>query len=45
MTQFTQNYKSQLAVQFNRLNRDLMVADKPETWQPLASGRASWLAR
>ena len=34
MTHTTQTYKSQLPVQFNRLNRDLLVADRPETWQP-----------
>ncbi len=43
MTQFTQNYKSQLAVQFNRLNRDLMVADKPETWQPAIAAMSVFL--
>ena len=43
MTQFTQNYKSQLAVQFNRLNRDLMVADKPETWQPAVAAMSVFL--
>lgn len=43
MTQFTQNYKSQLAVQFNRLNRDLMMADKPETWQPAIAAMSVFL--
>jgi phosphomannomutase len=43
MTQFTQNYKSQLAVQFNRLNRDLMVADKPEIWQPAIAAMSVFL--
>ncbi len=43
MTQFTQNYNSQLAVQFNRLNRDLMVADKPEIWQPAIAAMSVFL--
>lgn len=43
MTQSTQTYKSQLAVQFNRLNRDLMVADRPETWQPAVTALSVFL--
>jgi len=43
MTHTTQTYKSQLPVQFNRLNRDLLVADRPETWQPAISAMSVFL--
>ena len=43
MTQSTNTYKSQLAVQFNRLNRNLMVADKLETWQPAVAALSVFL--
>ncbi|NLC13079.1 MAG: hypothetical protein GX768_03405, partial [Chloroflexi bacterium] len=43
MTQSTQTYKSQLPVQFNRLNRALLVADRPETWQPAVSAMSVFL--
>ena len=43
MTHTTQTYKSQLPVQFNRLNRDLLVADRPETWQPAIIAMSDFL--
>ena len=43
MTQPTQAYKSQLPVLFNQLNRDLLVADRPETWQPAVSAMSVFL--
>ena len=43
MTHTTQTYKSQLPVQFNRLNRDLLVADRPETWQPAIAAMSVFL--
>lgn len=43
MTQSTQTYKSQLPVQFNRLNRDLLVADRPEKWRPAVSAMSVFL--
>ncbi|MDD2521741.1 MAG: hypothetical protein PHW11_02810 [Anaerolineaceae bacterium] len=39
----TQNFKSQLPFQFNRLNRDLLVADIPETWQPAVAAMSAFL--
>ena len=45
MTQSTQTYKSQLPVQFNRLNRDLLVADRPEKWRPAVSAMSVFLDR
>ncbi len=43
MTQLTRTYKSQLPVQFNRLNRDLLVADRPEMWQPAVAAMSVFL--
>ena len=43
MIKSTQTYKSQLPVQFNRLNRNLLVADSPETWQPAVSAMSVFL--
>ncbi len=43
MTQSIQTFKSQLPVQFNRLNRDLLVADSPETWQPAVAAMSLFL--
>ena len=43
MNQPALTYKSQLPVQFNRLNRDLLVADRPETWQPAVAGLSKFL--
>lgn len=43
MTRSTQTFKSQISVQFNRLNRDLLVADRPETWQPAVAAMSLFL--
>ena len=41
--QSTQTFKSQLATQFNRLNRDLLVADTPATWHPAIKAMSGFL--
>ena len=41
--QSTQTFKSQLATQFNRLNRDLLVADTPATWHPAITAMSGFL--
>ena len=38
-------FKAQLAVSFNQLNRALMIADKPETWQPAIKEMSAFLDR
>ena len=43
MTRSTQTFKSQISVQFNRLNRDLLVADSPESWQPAVAAMSLFL--
>jgi phosphomannomutase len=43
MTRSTQTYKSQLPFEFNRFNRDLLVADRPETWQSAISAMSVFL--
>ncbi|MEL7626256.1 MAG: hypothetical protein AAGU15_05300 [Anaerolineaceae bacterium] len=39
----TQTFKSQLPFHFNRLNRDLLVADKPQTWVPAVEAMSAYL--
>ena len=36
-------FKSQIATIFNRLNRDLLVADRPENWQPAIAAMSAFL--
>ncbi|MCK9246328.1 MAG: hypothetical protein M0P11_05165 [Anaerolineaceae bacterium] len=36
-------FKSQLATQFNRLNRDLLAADRPATWRPAIAAMSDFL--
>ena len=36
-------FKAQLAVIFNQVNRELMIADKPETWQPAIKAMSAFL--
>lgn len=36
-------FKAQLAKEFNRLNRDLIVADQAESWQPAVARMAAFL--
>lgn len=34
LTTGTSEFSSGLATEFNRLNRAILVADKPQSWQP-----------
>lgn len=39
------SFKNRIGQEFNRLNRDILVADQPEAWQPAIAAMAAFVAQ